>query len=78
MKEKFDRTKPRVNISEIGKSINETPEEKMARIKITKQKIAGAPIDSTLKEGLNAVLDESLRDLEEQSASQKEQITHHR
>lgn len=78
MKEKFDRNKPHVNIGEIGKNPNETPEERIARIKSTKQKIAGAPIDPSLKEGLNAILDKSLEDLEQQNIPQEEQISHHR
>lgn len=78
MKEKFDRNLPHVNIGEIGKNPNETVEEKKLRINRTKQKIEGILMDSVLKEELNAILDKSLEDLEQQNIQQNEQTKHHR
>lgn len=78
MKEKFDRNQAHVNIGEIGKIPNETLEEKIIRIKRLKQMFAAAVVDPTLKEGITAILDKSLKDLEQQSELGEEQITHHR
>ena len=78
MKEKFDRNQAHVNIGEIGKITNETLEEKIVRIKRLKQMFAGAIVDPTVKEGITAILDESLKGLEQQSILEEEQITHHR
>lgn len=78
MREKFERNKLYGNIGEIGINPNETPEEKIARIKRTKEKIAYISIDSSLKDGLNAVLDKSLENLEHQNKLQEEKNTHHR
>ena len=81
MNEKYDRTKQRVNIEGIWQGIkNESPEEtiakKIERIKSTKLKLQGAPMDPTVKAKYIASLDDSLSNLEEQSSSEK--TTHHR
>lgn len=78
MREKFERSRLHSNIDEIRINQNETLEKKIARIKRTKEKIANISIDSSLKDGLNAVLDKSLEYLEQQNTLQEAKNIHHR
>ena len=69
MKEVFDRTKPHRPITDLERYKNKTPEERKLGIIRTKENIKGIPVKPELRETLNGILDNALKDLEQKDIS---------
>ncbi len=72
MREKFDRTKPHMNIADIGMDKNLSPEEVKLKLMRQKETMKAIPMDPKAREAWYALIDDSQQVLEQQAIEQQE------